>query len=132
MPDPVTSWLTAITQNLVASFLAVIFGIGFTHLIRRRWDENRFGRWHVVIRQGGAQILDRKISVRKAKELLEEPSDLSVFLKGLVSPYATLNCDIIEVGKELGLLSVDLTARCYVIDLDKNPTATSRVGAPRL
>jgi hypothetical protein len=130
MPDLITNWLTAIAQNLIASFIAVIFGIGFTYSIRRRWDEYHFGRWHVVIRQGGAQILDRKISVRKAKEMLEEPSDLSVFLKGLVSPYATLNCDIIEAGKQIGLLSINLATRCYDIDLDKNPPAALRNGAP--
>lgn len=127
-----SNWFTAIAQNLVASFLGVVFGIGFTFLIRKRWEEHRFGRWHAVIRQGGAQILDRKISVRKAREMLEEPSDLSVFLKGLVSPYATLNCDIIERGPEIGLLSVERSARCYVIDLDKNPDAAPRSTTARL
>lgn len=127
-----SDWITAIAQNLVASFIGVVFGIGFTYFVRKRWEEHRFDRWHAVIVRGGSQILDRKISVRKAKEMLEEPSDLSVFLKGLVSPYATLYCDIIEVGPKLGLLRIDRASRCYTIDLEKNPSKDSAADTARL
>ena len=55
--------------------------------------------------------------------------ELSVFLKGLVSPYDTLHCDIIEVAKQPGLLLIDRKERRFVIDLDKNPSK-SKVGVP--
>ena len=40
-------------------------------------------------------------------ELLSEPAELSVFLKGVVSPYAWIKCDMIEVGEEIGLFVQD-------------------------
>jgi len=63
--------------------------------------------------------------VRKAKEILDEPADLSVFLKGVISPYALLNCDIIEEGERMGLLIRDNINRQFIVDLDKNPLRES-------
>jgi hypothetical protein len=113
--------IIAILQNLIASFLAVVFGIAFTQLVRCRWDEYQYGRWHVIIKENEVIKVNRAISVRKAKEILDEPADLSVFLKGIVSPYALLNCDIIEEGECLGLLIKDGVNRQFIVDLDKNP-----------
>lgn len=113
--------IIAILQNLIASFLAVVFGIGFTQFVRSRWDEHLYGRWHVIIKNKEEIKVNRAISVRKAKEILDDPADLSVFLKGIVSPYALLNCDIIEEGECRGLLIRDSVNRQFIVDLDKNP-----------
>jgi hypothetical protein len=121
MNDLIWSSIIAISQNLIASFLAVVLGIAFTQFIGRRWEEHRYGRWHVVIKKKEEIKVNRAISVRKAKEILDEPADLSVFLKGVVSPYAFLNCDIIEEGERLGLLIRDNINRQFIVDLDKNP-----------
>ncbi|MBC8446147.1 MAG: hypothetical protein H8D78_00205 [Chloroflexi bacterium] len=74
--------------------------------------------------------MSRKISAGKAREILEEPADLSVFLKGVVSPYAWVNCDIIEEGRKIGLLQEDRQNRVFTIDLDKNCPDDRREGAP--
>ena len=89
MNDLIGSSIIAILQNLIASFLAVVFGIAFTQFVRRRWDEHRYGRWHVIVKKKEEIKVNRAISVRKAKEILDEPADLSVFLKGVISPYAS-------------------------------------------
>ncbi|MBX7236933.1 MAG: hypothetical protein K1X65_21305 [Caldilineales bacterium] len=115
------AWLIAITQNLIASFLAVVFGIAFTYLVRRQWDKYWFGRWRVVVLEGGETKVDRPISVNKAKQILDESSELSVFLKGVTSPYGWINCDILDKGRELGLLVEDQAKRVFIVDLDKNP-----------
>jgi hypothetical protein len=121
MNNLIGSSIIAILQNLIASFLAVVFGIAFTQLVRRHWDEHLYGRWHVIIKKKEEIKVNRAISVRKAKEILDEPADLSVFLKGIVSPYALLNCDIIEEGECIGLLIKDSVNRQFIVDLDKNP-----------
>ena len=125
MNDIIWSFIIAISQNLIASFLAVVFGIAFTQFVLRRWDEHRYGRWHVIIKKKEEIKVNRAISVRKAKEILDEPADLSVFLKGVISPYALLNCDIIEEGERLGLLIRDNINRQFIVDLDKNPLRES-------
>lgn len=121
MPDPVTGWLIAIVQNLVASFLAVIFGIGFTFLVRRRWDQWKYGGWRVIVWKKGQREVDRDISVDKAKEILKEKSELSAFLKGVASPYGWINCDILQKGVEESLFVRDDQKRLLTIDLDRNP-----------
>jgi len=126
MNDLIWSSVIAVFQNLIANILVVVFGIAFAQFGRDRWDEHRYGSWHVIIKNKEEIKLNRAISVRKAKEILDEPADLSVFLKGVVSPYALLNCDIIGEGERLGLLIRDNINRKFIIDLDKNPPREER------
>ncbi len=121
MPNEIFDWVKAIAQNLAASFLAVVIGIAFTYLVRRQWDRWRYGRWRVVVLKAGQTKVDRAISVDKAKEILNEPSELAVFLKGVASPYGWINCDILDEGRKLGLLVEDHVKRVFTVDLDKNP-----------
>ena len=121
MNDLIGSSIYTVLLNLISNFLIVVFGIFFTQFVRRRLDERRYGRWHVIIKEKDQIKVKRAISVRKAKEILNEPADLSVFLKGIVSPYTSLNCDIIEDGQRCGLLIRDNVNRQFIVDLDRNP-----------
>ncbi len=132
MDNLIGSSIIAILQNLIASFLAVVFGIAFTQFVRSRWDEHLYGGWHVIIKEKEKIKVNRAISVRKAKEILDDPADLSVFLKGIVSPYALLNCDIIEEGECRGLLINDSVNRQFIVDLDKNPPRERYSAQPAL
>lgn len=120
MTDDISSWITAIAQNLAASFLAVIFGIAFTYAVRRRLDKRDFGGWRVIVRKQGKTEVDRDISVEKAKQILRESSDLAVFLKGVASPYDWITCDILQKGVESGLFVRDDQKRRLTVDLDRN------------
>ena len=126
MNDLIGSSLFTVLLNLISNFMIVVFGILFTQFVRRRLDERRYGRWHVIIKEKDKIKVERAISVRKAKEILNEPADLSVFLKGIVSPYDSLNCDIIKEGESLGLLIRDNVNRQFIVDLDKNPPPSER------
>lgn len=126
MNDLIGSSIFTVLLNLISNFLIVVFGILFTQFVRRRWDERRYGGWHVIIKEKDQIKVSRAISVRKAKEILNEPADLSVFLKGIVSPYDSLNCDIIKEGESLGLLIRDNVNRQFIVDLDKNPPPSER------
>ena len=126
--DGLITWIVAIAQNLLASLLFSLFGVllGIFVIDRYRvWrDKRRFGGWHVIVTKLGDMKVDRPISVRKAKEILEESSELSVFIKGVVSPYARLNCDILDKEKYPGLLLQDDDNRRFVVDLNRNPPIT--------
>lgn len=124
-------WVTAITQNLLASFIGVLFGLGFAHLVKDRWDKWRYGGWCVIVIKNGREVVNRSISVRKAKEILAEPADLSVFLKGVVSPYGWINCDPIGKGLEVGLLRRDDSRRQIIFNLDCNPSPEDQSLASR-
>ena len=119
------TWLPAIAQNLVASVLYALLGVILGVLVIDRYREQRdrklYGGWHVIVTRQGETLVDRAISVRKAKEILEESSELSVFIKGVVSPYARLNCDVLDRVKYPELLVQDAVHRRFTVDLDKNP-----------
>lgn len=111
-----------IVDALLAEFIVVVAGVLFAQFIQSRWEKWRFGGWKVIIRRDGAELLKRDISPGKAQQILGEPADLAVFLKGVVSPYGWFNCDPLIEGKKNGMLTEDNVKRLYIIDLDKNPT----------
>lgn len=125
--------------NILSSFLGVVAA----YLLGKLYYERRFAGWRVRLIKEKEQRLDRPISPRKAREIYEETADLSVFLKGVASPYGYITCDIIQDGEDLGLLRKEeerkdfqlfkrpiinrTIRRIYTIDMDKNPPAA---GAP--
>lgn len=84
--------------------------------------------WKVIILKGGQVLLRRPIGMRKAKEIADDPFDLSIFLRGAVSPYAMIGVELLSQGLDIGLLRIDRENREYIIDLDKNPEWTKRPG----
>ena len=130
MPDQsLVQWVVAIVQNLLASFIGVLLGLVFARFVQERRDRRRYGGWHVVVIKDGLEKVNRDISVRKAKEIFQETADLSVFLKGVASPYGWINCDIVQDGVNRGLLERDDRRRYLTINLDKNPQPP---GSPRM
>lgn len=121
MDDRILRIGETVIESLLVRFLVVVAGVVFAQFIQTWWERWRFGRWVVVLKRGDEVLLERPISPRKAKEILEEPAELSVFLKGVVSPYAWIACDLVGRGREIGLLVEDRRARRFVIDLARNP-----------
>jgi len=128
--DTIEGIASFVLQTILGELLIVILGVIFARLVLSRWEKWRYGKWRVIVQRQGETLVDRKISPRKAKEILEEPADLSVFLKGTVSPYAFLRCDIIQKGVERGLFIKDEERRLLVVDLDKNPSGDNHGRAP--
>lgn len=107
--------------GVLTNFISTILGVLAAYVIRDHINERRFGRWRARVTRGGKEIGSRGISARKAEELLEEPAELSVFLKGVASPYGWINCDLVTDGLANGMLTIDHAGRVYTIDMDKNP-----------
>lgn len=119
MPLNELSW--SVIANLFTEFVVAVFGVLVAQRIARWWVERRFGGWHARIVCGETPVVTRRISAPKVKEILEEPAELSVFLKGLVSPYDMLHCDIIEQEEHPGLLTIDRAQKTFTVDLAHNP-----------
>lgn len=117
MPD----WIPqGIFVNLITEFIIVVFGVLVAQRIRRWLDQRNFGGWRAIVHRGPNEVLVRRhVSAAKTKEILEEPAELSVFLKGLVAPYDMLHGDIITLGEPL--LKIDHENRCFTVDLRYNP-----------
>lgn len=101
--------------NLGSDLIAIAFAI----FVWQRYKAYKFGGWAVSIRQAGKEIACRSVSAKKTEQVLDESSDLSVFIKGVVSPFAWLKADVLANN---GLLVVSHSQKLFVVDLDKNPT----------
>lgn len=87
--------------NLLTEFLIVIFGVAFVNRWKAWRQEQRYGRWHVfLLDEDGKELLDRPISPRKAEEVLTDEADLNVYLKGLISPFGVVKCDLVTRLRE--------------------------------
>ena len=110
-------------DGFLKSFAAALFAVLVANPIRSIWERWRYGGWLAVVVRDGQAVVERVISPRKLKTIQADESDLSVFLKGVVSPYGRIHVDLISEGPKCGLLTIDRDARRYVVDLDKNPPA---------
>ncbi len=126
--DWLNSPLDFVIQTLLAELIVVVAGVLVAHSFLALAIKLRYGRWQVRIIKENTEILRRDISPTKAKEILGEPADMSVFLKGVVSPYGWINCDLLREGKEIGLFVQDNRQRLLTINLDKNPDNANRIG----
>jgi hypothetical protein len=115
--------IQAIVESIAGKIAVVVAGVLFAQLIRRWYDMLRHGKWRVVIVKGGKTLLDDAVSVAKAKQVREMPEELPVFLKGKVSPFEWLNCDLGRPPDGCKILKVDSTKRTWTVDLDQNPPA---------
>jgi hypothetical protein len=116
--DVLREW---IVSGLVQNFVWVIIAIFFVQYVQRAYDQWRYGNWRVIVHQKGKDLVDREISPGKVKEILAEAAEMSVFIKGVASPYGWINCDILTEGKRIGLFVEEPGNRRLLIDLDKNP-----------
>jgi hypothetical protein len=123
--NDVLEWFVS---GLFQNFVWFLIGVVIVYIFWEGWKKRRYGRWVVILKRGGEIILRRQVSPEKVRDILDDASDKAVFLKGIVSPYDYLNCDIIEVGPRLGLFREDKKERQWVIDLDKNPSGVPRRG----
>lgn len=116
---------TAVLQNLVASGIGAaagaIFGVFFSQFYQKRRDKEQFGDWTVIVKRPGLEDVERLIPVERAKLVLDDDSALSVYLKGIASPYGWINCDLVTDGYKNGMLQRNNDRRMFIIDYSKNP-----------
>jgi len=103
--------------GLGTNFLASLIGVLVAIYLRDRWYYRRlYEGWEVRILYKDREVLPdgRSIGWATAKEIAESTAEESVLLKGIVSPYARLHCDLITEGREMGILREDDTPRSFL------------------
>lgn len=123
MEEKIMNWLNGIMNfvldTLIEETLGVLIGIFLFDKIKNAWIEKKYGGWHVIIRKNGEEKVDRPVSAKKAKDILEEPADKVVFLKGVASPYGIITCDLLDEGTKKEVFVQDEENKKFIIDLDK-------------
>lgn len=131
-------WLLAgvnfIVQQLLAELIVVVAGVLVANSILKWHKERRYGDWHaLILAQDGQQLLRRQLSANTAERVLNDEAELSVFLKGLVSPYGYIHCDLVTEGKVNQVYEEDVTNRCMTIRISPpyiTPSASSSIPRP--
>lgn len=123
--------LAATRESLLANFaydvVKVVFGFLLGRvLIDKLYMTWRWGGWNVIVwgkeDDKKKELTKRKLSPSVAKRILEDETEYSVYVKGVISPYIRLNIDPCSPSAaEIGLIRKDLKRKHIVIDIDKNP-----------
>lgn len=100
----------SVAANLLTEFIVVVFGVLFANFVQRRIKQWRYGGWHLLLYPGEPlpaeetkpkadagqrPLLERELSADTAQRILYDKSELDVYLKGRVSPFANVNCDLV-------------------------------------
>ena len=113
--------------NETANFF---FGFILGGMVTKLWDiiqTNRHAGWTVILRHEAKTIIERRVSPRKIMNIFEEPADMAVFVKGVISPYGRIGCDPLETE---GLIVQDERSQHIIIDLDKDVRFTPSYNQP--
>lgn len=105
--------------DIVKFTLSYLLARGLVDGVYMRW---KWGGWQVLVRHGDKLLSVRNLSPAKAKVILTDANDLSVYIKGMVSPHAWLNIDICsDLAKDSGLFHINKAEKKLSVDIAKNP-----------
>ena len=108
-------------ETIFGEIFLTIVGVALAQPVINWFNKQRYGGWHLsVVKNAKNQIDGIPISWKKMQQVLEIPEEMPVFLKGMCSPYHHINCNLMEEGKECGVLNIDEKNRKIRIDLDKD------------
>jgi hypothetical protein len=120
-----------VKEGIVAGFIYDVASLAIAFILvkiiyEKLYMKWKWGGWRVKICEnstdGGDVLVDRKLSIQAAKRILEDRGEFSIYVKGIVSPYAYLNIDIAsDEAEEIGLIQRDIAGQEIVVDLSKNP-----------
>lgn len=112
-----------LAATLIASFFGAVGGTLFSQFYQRRREEESYGGWTVLVKRGGQVEVERSVPIERAKLVLRDDSELSVYLKGIANAVGWINCDLVTEGQDNGMLERNEKRRTFTIDFDKNPPA---------
>lgn len=120
------SLFSLVRDGFVQNVFWVFSGVLLFEWLQGLWLELRWGRWQVIIKHPTEAIPPDDVTAIKAKNVLNEPSEKRVWIKGLMSTYVHVQCDCIgTLSEQTGLFKED--KRKFVIDFSKLETEDGKV-----
>lgn len=103
--------------SLIVAFTAV-------KALEALYKKRKYGGWTLIVQDAtGKVVTKRLVGMKKMEAVLDDESELSVFIKGVSSPFAWINIDPVTKGREVGLLTILPKVKEISVDLSKNPPA---------
>lgn len=111
-----------IIEQIVAWAIGVMMATAVNVFVQATIKERKFRGWCVKITKGSDLLCTRAVGTKKAEEVLDDASTLSVFVKGIASPFVWLNEDLVsDNARKSGLFWVDWNNKTWHVDILKNP-----------
>ena len=111
-----------VLETLLGDTFGYLIAVIVVKSIEVLYKRRKFGGWTAEIRDTeGSVVALRPIGSKKMEQVLDDDHELAVFVKGLSSPYGWLNCDVVTVGRDIGLLIVDNKFKRVILNMSKNP-----------
>jgi hypothetical protein len=116
-----TSLIAAIKQGLIYDLFKIIVGFIFARFIYERFImQFLWGGWSVKVIKNNISVVSRDISPSSCKRILSDETELSVYLKGIISPYEWLKIDIVSpVVIKAGVLITNKKQKIITVNLDQ-------------
>jgi len=122
----------AVADSILAGFIYDIISLSAAFILIKLFYEKifmklRWGKWKIKVFSSDENSYfegtERILLPKKAKEIINDMGEFSVYVKGVVASTNTwLNVDIAsDKAKEIGLTKLDKTKREICIDVHKNP-----------
>ena len=129
----ITGFITkGVSEGILAGFIYDIVSLSLAFILIKLFYEQiymrlKWGNWKIKVfssdESSDFEETERILLPKKAKEIINDMGEFSVYVKGVVASTNTwLNVDIAsDKAKEIGLTKLDKTKREICIDVHKNP-----------
>lgn len=121
--DWIVAWIVEVFDRAQVDLAVTVLGVLIAFILRDKiWMWIRWGRWQVVIKDSlkpdpeEQELTRRKLSPERARLVLKDPNEMSVFVKGVANPHGPriLLDPVSKESRDIGFLTV----RKKVITLD--------------
>ena len=89
-----------IVSTVIVELAVVFAGVLIANYYIRWRKEKKWGKWNLVIRHDENTVLDRSLSAGTTESIFSDETDLDVFLKGRVSVFGDVYCDLVTELKK--------------------------------
>jgi len=129
----ITGFITkGVSEGILAGFIYDIVSLSLAFILIKLFYEQiymrlKWGNWKIKVfssdESSDFEGTERILLPKKAKEIINDMGEFSIYVKGVVASTNTwLNVDISsDKAKEIGLTKLDKTKREICIDVHKNP-----------
>ena len=130
-----TSMMTkGVQEGIIAGFIYDVISLTIAFILVKIFYEKlymkwKWGGWEIKVynnieKDNEEPLTIRNLSTHSAKRIVNDEGELSVYVKGIISPYARLTIDIASRNAiDIGLIDIGVKSKKKIlIDLSKNPS----------
>lgn len=89
-----------VVSTIIVELGVVIVGVLIANYVIRYLKERKWGKWNLMIQNGDETLFNRSLSAATTEEIFSDETELDKFLKGRVSVFGDVRCDLVSEIKD--------------------------------